>query len=211
MAYLALVRHGQSEWNALSLWTGWTDVHLTELGHKEAKQAGKALSHITFNVGFTSSLVRAQETLEDIKSVLHQDFPVTKTKALNERNYGDLTGKNKWKIKEDYGEDQFLKWRRGWNEPLPNGESLKNVYTRVIPYYTVNILPALQKGENVLIAAHGNSLRALVKYLDNVSDEDIPNLEIGLGEVYLYQISAEGQIINKKILHATKADIKPNK
>lgn len=211
MAYLALVRHGQSEWNALSLWTGWTDVALSEKGHQDAKDAGKALEDTTFNLGYTSALKRAQQTLADIKTTLGQNFTVIENRALNERNYGDLTGKNKWKIKEEYGEDQFQKWRRGWDEPIPNGETLKNVYERVIPYYEKEILPHLKEGKNIIIAAHGNSLRALVKFLENVPDEDIPSLEIGLGEVYLYTIDAEGRVANKEIRHATTPDTLPAK
>ena len=211
MAYLALVRHGQSEWNALGLWTGWRDVALSEKGHQDAKDAGKALKDITFDLGYTSALLRAQQTLNDINVILQQNFPVIKNQALNERDYGDLTGKNKWKIKEEYGEAQFLKWRRGWDDLLPNGESLKDVYERVVPYYEDEILPHLKNGENVIIAAHGNSLRALVKYLENVPDKDIPSLEIGLGEVYLYSIDAEGQMTNKEVRHATNPDTLPAK
>lgn len=209
MAYLALVRHGQSEWNALGLWTGWTDVALSEKGHQDAKDAGEALKDITFNLGYTSALRRAQQTLDDITVILKQNFPIIKNQALNERDYGDLTGKNKWKIKEEYGEEQFLKWRRGWDDPLPKGESLKDVYTRVVPYYEQEISPHLKEGKNVIIAAHGNSLRALVKYLENVSDKDIPSLEIGLGEVYLYTIDSKGNVTNKEIRHATNPDTLP--
>ncbi len=209
MAYLALVRHGQSQWNALSLWTGWTDIALSSQGHQDARDAGEALKDITFDLGFTSALKRAQETLSDIKSVIKQDFPVEVDQALNERDYGDLTGKNKWKIKEEYGEEQFQKWRRGWDEPIPNGETLKDVYERVIPYYESEILPQLKTGKNVIIAAHGNSLRALVKYLDNVPESEIASLEIGLGEVYLYQIDDSGKVVNKEIRHATTPDTKP--
>lgn len=203
MAYLALVRHGQSEWNAQGLWTGWTDIPLSEQGHEEAKKAAEVLKDIEFNMAYTSLLTRAQQTLEDIKKATNRENLTTlKVQALNEKNYGDLAGKNKWKIKEEFGEEQFLLWRRSWDYPLPNGESLKDVYKRVVPYYTTEILPKLQKGLNVLVVAHGNSLRALVKYLENISDEEIPKLEIGTGEVYLYDIDTTGKILSKEIRNA---------
>ncbi|MDQ5954625.1 MAG: 2,3-bisphosphoglycerate-dependent phosphoglycerate mutase, partial [Patescibacteria group bacterium] len=127
--------------------------------------------------------------------------------ALNERDYGDLTGKDKWKIREEYGEEQFLKWRRGWDTPPPNGESLKDVYSRLIPYFESTIVPQLKEEKNVIIVAHGNSLRALVKYLENISDEIIPSLEIATGEIYLYQIDKDGKVISKEIRKAANLHI----
>lgn len=200
MAYLVLVRHGTSEWNAKGLWTGWTDIDLTEKGREEAKQAGEAIKDIHFDVAFTSNLIRAHHTLDEILKVIGQtNIPTYKSHALDEKSYGDLAGKNKWEVKEKYGEDQWMKWRRAWNEPIPNGETLKMVYERVVPYYKETILPYLKKGENVIVSAHGNSLRALVKYLENISDEQIEKLEFGLGEVYVYQIDETGKIVNKEI------------
>ncbi len=200
MAKLVLVRHGKSEWNALGLWTGWTDVSLNDEGRKEAQKAGEEIQDIHFDYAFTSSLKRAIETLNEIKKVIHQeDLSTTEALELRERDYGDLTGKNKWKIKEEYGEEQFMKWRRGWADKPPQGESLKDVYDRVVPYYQKTILPLLEQGKNVIIAAHGNSLRALVKYLENVSDADIPNLEIATGETYVYDIDKDGKIVNKQV------------
>lgn len=200
MATLILVRHGKSEWNAKDLWTGWTDVNLNEAGQKEAKAAAEELKDIQIDETFTSSLKRAQHTLEIIKRALGlENLPTTIDKALNERDYGDLTGKNKWKIKEEFGDEQFNKWRRGFDEKPPNGESLHDVYNRVIPYYSAHILPELKKGKNVIIAAHGNSLRALVKYLENISDNDIEQVEIATGEVYIYSIDVTGKVINKEI------------
>ncbi len=203
MAYLVLVRHGQSEWNAKGLWTGWTDVNLSETGREEARQAGSLIQNIAIAIAFTSALKRASQTLDEIKKVLGKDIPTISDKALNERNYGDLTGKNKWEIQKEFGEEQFLKWRRGWDEPIKNGETLKDVYARVVQYYQEIILPHLEKGENVLIAAHGNSLRALVKYLENISDTDITHLEIATGEVYVYEIDDKGKIIHKEIRFRT--------
>jgi 2,3-bisphosphoglycerate-dependent phosphoglycerate mutase len=206
MAYLVLVRHGQSEWNAQGLWTGWRDVPLSSEGFAEARRAGEALRDIPLDLGYTSALTRAQQTLDEIKRTLgREDLPVIADPALNERDYGDLTGKNKWKILEEYGEEQFLKWRRSWDYPVPGGETLKDVYARVVPYYEHKILPQLREGRNVIIAAHGNSLRALVKYLENISDADIPKLEIGTGEVYIYQVDPQGRIVGKEIRAVNEA------
>lgn len=204
MAYLVLVRHGESKWNALGLWTGWKDIPLSQKGHAQAKNAAQVIKDINLDIAYTSVLKRSQQTLDDILRELNStNIKIIKQQALNERDYGDLTGKNKWKIKEEYGEEQFLKWRRSWDYPPPNGESLKDVYNRVVPYYKNEILPKLNEGKNVIIVAHGNSLRALVKYLENISDEDIANLEIGFGEVYVYTIN-NGKITSKEIRITTK-------
>ena len=200
MAYLILVRHGKSEWNALGLWTGWRDVELNEEGHEEARRAAEALRDVRLDVGYTSKLKRAQETLADIQQVLDRpDLPVTEAVELNERDYGDLTAKNKWDIQKQYGDEQFLKWRRSWDYPVPGGETLKDVYARVAPYYDAHILPDLKAGKNVIVAAHGNSLRALVKHLENIPDDEIASLEIGTGEVYLYEVDPSGKITSKTI------------
>lgn len=198
MAYLALVRHGQSEWNAKGLWTGFTNVSLNDKGREEAKMAANALKNIHFDLAFTSLLKRAKETYEIIKDVLNfKNIPLFEDVALNERDYGIFTGKNKWKVKKEVGEEEFLKIRRSWDYPIPNGESLKDVYNRVVPYYQTKILPELKIGKNVIVSASGNSIRALVKYLENISDEEIAKLEIATGEIYLYQIDDEGEIVSK--------------
>lgn len=200
MAQLVLVRHGESEWNAKGLWTGWTDVNLSENGREEAKKAGDLLKDIHFDYAYTSNLKRAQQTLEEINIVTGQkNIPTVADKALNERDYGDMTGKNKWEVKEQIGDEEFQKIRRSWDYPPANGESLKMVYERVIPYYEREILPKLKEGKNVIIAAHGNSLRALIKYLENISDEDIPGLEMATGGVYVYQLDNEGKVTTKEI------------
>lgn len=205
MGDLILVRHGKSLWNVKGLWTGWTDIDLTKDGVEEAHTAAASLRDIRIDEAFTSKLIRAIHTLDIIKQDLHiETIPTTQDAALNEKNYGNLAGKNKWKIKKEYGEDQFMKWRRSWDTVIPGGESLKNVYDRVVPYYKVHILPELEKGKNVLVSAHGNSLRALVKYLDNIPDDKITDLEIATGEVYLYQIDENGNVINKEIRAAHK-------
>lgn len=200
MAYLVLVRHGESEWNAKGLWTGWTDISLSEKGKEEANQAGEALKDIHFDLAYTSTLQRAKQTLTGIQQITGQtDLPTTEDKALNERDYGELTGKNKWEVKEQVGDEEFTKIRRSWDYPPPKGESLKMVYERVLPYYEKEILPKLKEGKNIIIAAHGNSLRALIKFLDNISDTDIPNFELATGGVYVYQIDSEGKVINKDV------------
>lgn len=200
MAYLVLVRHGESLWNARGLWTGWTDIELSEKGHEEAKSAGEKIRDITLDVAFISKLIRAKETLDDILLILGiKQIETYEDKALNERDYGDFTGKNKWEIQKEVGSARFLRIRRGWDEPIPNGETLKDVYHRVIPYYESTISPIVKQGKNVIVSAHGNSLRALVKYLENISDENISKLEIATGEVWVYQLDNEGHIVNKEI------------
>lgn len=198
MAYLALVRHGESEWNKKGLWTGWTDVPLNEKGREEGKKAGEALKDIKLDIAYTSKLKRAKETLDEILKELNLKIPVIENDALREKNYGDYTGKNKWEIKKQVGSEEFQKIRRSWDYQLPNGESLKDVYNRVVPYYQEIILVNLLSGKNIIISGSSNSLRALVKYLDNISDQDIPTLEIATGEIYLYQIDENGKIISKE-------------
>ena len=201
MAHLALVRHGESIWNEKGLWTGWTDIKLNKKGLLEAREAAKLLKDIPFDQAFTSSLIRADETLEQMELALkYESLPETATTALDERDYGDLTGKNKWDVEKEFGEEQFQAWRRGWDTRPPNGESLKDVYQRVIPYYEKTILPLLEEGKNVLVVAHGNSLRALVKYLDNLTDTQVEDLSIATGEIYLYDINPKGKVESKTIL-----------
>ncbi|MDF2461069.1 MAG: 2,3-bisphosphoglycerate-dependent phosphoglycerate mutase (phosphoglyceromutase) (pgam) [Candidatus Saccharibacteria bacterium] len=201
MAYLVLVRHGQSAWNELGQWTGLTDVELTEKGRQEARAAAKALEDITFHSAHTSRLKRAQDTLSEILDELGQtELEAKKAAAINERDYGKLTGKNKWQVKEELGEEEFTKIRRSWDHPVPGGETLKDVHDRAVPYYKEHILADLRAGKNVIVSAHGNSLRALVKHIENVAPEEIPGLEIGTGEVYLYEIEPEnGRIVAKEI------------
>ena len=203
MAYLILVRHGESLWNKEGKWTGFTDIELSEKGHDEAKEAGSLLKKYPIDLAYVSVLKRAKQTLDDINATrVLPVLEVIKDKALNERDYGDFTGKNKWEVKKQVGDETFTKIRRSWDYPIPNGESLKDVYNRVIPYYKKEIEPKLKMGKNILISAHSNSLRALVKYLENISDIDIPKLEIATGEIYVYQIDKEGKIVSKEIIGA---------
>ena len=200
MSHLILVRHGISEWNKKGWWTGWKDPDLAKEGYEEARNAAEKIKDISINKAYTADLKRTIQTLEEIKKVLKiQDIPTVVDWHLRERNYGDLAGKNKWDLKKQYGEEQFMKWRRGWDEPIPNGETLKDVYERLIPYYKKIIVPDLLSGKNVIISASGNSLRALVKYIENISENDISKLEIGLGEVYVYKIDKEGKVVSKDI------------
>lgn len=206
MSYLILVRHGESEYNAKGLWTGWTDIPISEKGRAEARRAGEKLQDIKIDVAFTSPLIRAKQTLEEIKKTLHiSNLPTFENKALNERNYGIYTGKNKWEVREKIGEEEFKKLRRGFNYPIPQGESLKQVYERVVPYYQKSILPQLKEGKNVIVSSSGNAIRALVKYLEHLSDDAISNFEIGTGEVHIYQMDREGNILSKEI-RATNPD-----
>jgi len=200
MAYLVLVRHGQSKWNALGLWTGHRDIELTDQGREEARRAVEHLKDIPLHKAHTSKLIRAKQTLEKIKQALGQtELETVEHEALNERDYGDYTGKNKWEIADQLGEEEFTKLRRNWDHPVPGGETLKDVHARVLPYYEHEILKDLKEGKNVIVAAHGNSLRALMKHLDNQPEDKVHELEIGTGEVLVYEISQDGTVLGKEI------------
>ena len=192
--YLVLVRHGQSEWNEKNLFTGWKNPPLTEKGITEAIAAARKISKlaIAFDVHFTSKLLRAQQTGKIILDELDQNHILTiQNLALNERNYGDLAGLNKDESRERWGEEQIRIWRRSFDTPPPGGESLKDTAERVIPYFQNQILPYLSTDKNVLICAHGNSLRALIMHLEGISPSEIVKLEIGTGEPLVYSGSKE--------------------
>lgn len=200
MAYLVLVRHGQSQWNAKGLWTGWTDIPLSNNGRQEAHRTATALSDIRLDAAFTSDQIRAKETLQIIlKDLGLNNIPIKETPSLKEKNYGNYTGKNKWQIQKEAGEELFQKIRRSWVYVIPEGESLKMVYERVVNFYKENVLPKLQKGNNIIVTASANSLRALVKFLDNIPDSQIADLEITTGEADVYQVDENGKIISKEI------------
>ena len=189
---LVLVRHGQSEWNAKNLFTGWKDPKLTDLGIQEAIKAGDLLEtrNLKFDLMFTSDLFRAQETGRLIlEQMNHADIQVIKDQSLNERNYGDLAGLNKDEAREKWGEEQVHIWRRSFDVPPPGGESLKNTAERVLPYFEHEIMPKVKEGLNILVAAHGNSLRALVMELEKMSSEEIVKLEIATGDPLTYEYS----------------------
>ena len=196
---LILIRHGQSEWNALNQFTGWKDPGLTSKGVEEARNAGKIINNlkINFDLVFTSALIRAQNTAEIILKEINQSLPTIKNKALNERNYGDLAGLNKDDARKRWGDEQVHIWRRSYDIPPPRGESLKNTGERVLPFFMKEILPHVCEGKNVLVAAHGNSLRSLIKFLDNISDEDIVKLEIPTGAPIHYVINEDGSVKSK--------------
>jgi 2,3-bisphosphoglycerate-dependent phosphoglycerate mutase len=190
---LVLVRHGQSQWNLENRFTGWVDVELTDKGRVEARRAGELLAKtgITFTKAYTSVLVRAQGTLDIMLEVLgQQSLPTERDQALNERHYGDLQGLNKQETADKYGEEQVHVWRRSFDTAPPgeNAESLKDTAARTLPYFRARIVPDLQSGETVLVAAHGNSLRALVKHLEGISDDDIAAVNIPTGMPLVYEL-----------------------
>lgn len=197
---LVLVRHGQSEWNAKNLFTGWKNPGLTETGVKEAISAGKLIKDekINFDTMYTSELIRAQLTGNTILEIINQsDIPIIKDIALNERNYGSLAGLNKDDARKKWGEEQVHIWRRSYDVPPPDGESLKNTAERVLPYFNKEILPKVVSGSNILIAAHGNSLRSLIMQLDELSKEEILNLEIPTGAPIKYIFDEHGKVKEK--------------
>jgi 2,3-bisphosphoglycerate-dependent phosphoglycerate mutase len=203
MSRLVLVRHGQSEWNEKNLFTGWRDPGLTQQGIGEAKAAGIALKAggMRFDLAFTSNLQRAQKTLSLLLAEQGQtDLAVTRNEALNERNYGDLAGLNKDDAREKWGAEQVHIWRRSFDTPPPGGESLKDTAARVLPYYEAEILPLIRAGKDILIAAHGNSLRALVMRLEGLSPAQILDVNIGTGVPYIYDMDEDGAVIGKDIL-----------
>lgn len=199
MATLALVRHGESTYNAQGIWTGWDDPPLSEKGREEAQTAGNLIKDIKFDYAFTSPLLRSTQTFDEALKTAGLTVSPGIAPDFKERNYGDYTGKNKWDVKKQLGEDGFKKLRRAWDDPIPNGETLRDVYNRAVPYYQKEVLPKLKTGKNILIVAHGNSLRALTKYLENISDQGIEDVEIPTGQVIIYQIDSEGKVASKEI------------
>jgi len=194
---LVLVRHGQSEWNLKNLFTGWKDPGLTEQGIKEAVGAGAKLKEqgLTFDVAFTSVLTRAQTTLDlALKEMGQTGIPITRNLALNERDYGDLSGLNKDDARAKWGEEQVLIWRRSYDVPPPGGESLKDTLARTLPYYVQEILPSVLRGQRTLVAAHGNSLRALIMVLEKLTPDQIQKRELGTGAPVVYRLNADSTV-----------------
>lgn len=192
MATLVIVRHGQSVWNKENRFTGWVDVELAEKGISEAEHAGKQLKGYRFDKAYTSDLKRAQRTLDIILDKIGQsDLPVTKNEALNERMYGELQGLNKDDMREKYGEEQVHQWRRSFDIAPPGGESLKDTAERVIPYFDEHIAPDLKAGKNIIISAHGNSLRALIMHLEKLSPEEILKVEVPTGRPKIYELDEQ--------------------
>lgn len=202
---LVLVRHGQSEWNLKNLFTGWKDVDLTEAGIAEARAAGKKLKahRLAFDIAFTSDLKRAQRTLDLILEEMGQtSIPVMRDRALNERDYGDLVGLNKDEARKKWGDEQVLQWRRSYDIAPPGGESLKDTVARALPYFVQEILPRVLRGERTLVAAHGNSLRALVMVLERLTPESILKRELATGVPIVYRLAPDSTVTDKLDLAA---------
>ncbi|MBW2972812.1 2,3-bisphosphoglycerate-dependent phosphoglycerate mutase [Candidatus Woesearchaeota archaeon] len=229
MSYLILVRHGESMWNLSNRFCGWVDVPLSENGIKEAMKCAQRLKNCSIDVAFTSTLERAQETLLIIlakqkytgifvhekgrmakwskhKKLEKNEIPVYSSEALNERYYGKLQGMNKNAARRKWGKQQVFKWRRSWDIAPPGGEALKDTYKRAVPYFNRKIMPELRKNKDVIISAHGNSLRAIIKYIDNISNENIPHLELPTGKPIIYKYT-RGRLIKEKHKHSFKRPI----
>src|SRR5215831_1047787 len=197
---LVLVRHGQSEWNLKNLFTGWRDVDLTDKGVAEAQAAGRQLKALglRFDVAYTSALVRAQRTMDLMLEELGQrSLPVIRDQALNERDYGDLSGLNKDDARKRWGEEQVHIWRRSYDVAPPGGESLRDTLARALPYYVQEILPCVLRGERTLVAAHGNSLRALIMVLEKLSPEGILKRELATGVPIIYRLNPDATVASK--------------
>ncbi|MEI8062199.1 MAG: histidine phosphatase family protein [bacterium] len=200
MGVLIVARHHESDWNHKGLWTGMRDRHLTEYGFKKSEEMGLLINEIQINRAFASMQVRSIETLSSMLEALGQyHVPTEHSLALNERDYGDYTAKNKWEMEKILGEDGWNNVRREWDCPVPNGETLKMVYARVIPFFLESILPHLRKGENVLLVSHGNAIRALMKYIENISDDKVKDLEMLFGAVLVYKLDWDGHLISKDV------------
>jgi 2,3-bisphosphoglycerate-dependent phosphoglycerate mutase len=200
MSTLVLIRHGQSTWNLENRFTGWTDVPLTDRGEADAKLTGNLLKgKYTFDIAFTSRLKRANDTLAIVLQAMGTEVPTEYDSALNERHYGDLQGLNKAETAEKYGADQVKLWRRSYDTPPPNGESMADCERRTMPFFLQYVLPLVQSGKNVVIVAHGNSLRPIMKYLENLEKEAAASMEIGLVTPYVYTFEGK-KSVKKEVL-----------
>ncbi len=201
MKQVVLIRHGESQWNLENRFTGWVDVPLSPRGEQEAREAGEKLRSFRFDHAFTSVLTRAIKTLEIVLGVIGQSgLPVEQSRALNERMYGELQGLNKAETAKQYGEAQVKLWRRSYDVRPPGGESLQDTAERVLPYYREHVWPRLANGETLLVVAHGNSLRALVMHLDQLSREEVLDLNIPTGAPLLYELDDQGQAVSHRYL-----------
>jgi 2,3-bisphosphoglycerate-dependent phosphoglycerate mutase len=198
---LVLLRHGESQWNLENRFTGWVDVPLSAKGEQEAATAGERLEPYHFDCAYTSALTRAQETLRIVLEKIGQtDLPTTRDQALNERHYGDLQGLNKAETAEKFGADQVKLWRRSYDVKPPGGESLEDTARRTLPYYEAHIVPELKAGRNVLVVAHGNSLRSIVMFLDKLTREQVVELNLATGVPIVYEMDEQLTVISKKLL-----------
>jgi len=201
MALLVLIRHGESQWNLENRFTGWTDVPLTEKGREEARRAAQKIRHIRFDTAYTSVLRRAEETLDIVlRGIGQTTLPIVRDQALNERHYGDLQGLNKAETAEKYGAEQVHIWRRSYDVAPPGGESLQDTAARTLPYFKRHIEPDLRAGKNLLVSAHGNSLRSIVMHLDQLSKEQVLALNIGTGVPIVYEFTPDLKILSKRVL-----------
>ena len=200
MPQLVLVRHGQSIWNLENRFTGWVDVPLTDVGREEARRAGVKLGRMKLDVAYTSGLKRAQQTLSIILDASGLDMPVIGDAALNERHYGDLQGLNKAETAKKFGDEQVKIWRRSYDVPPPNGESLADTAARTLPFFDRCIMGDVRQGKNVLVVAHGNSNRSIVMKLDNLSREEVLELNLETGVPLVYELTAEGDVKQKRML-----------
>lgn len=200
MGKLIIARHHESEWNKLGKWTGNRNVRITEYGAEKAGDMGLLINDLHIDQAFASMLVRTIETLSCMLNKCEKhDVPTIHAKELNERDYGDYTGKNKWDMKEILGEEEFNKLRREWDYPVPNGESLKMVYERALPYFKEQILPMVKEGKNVLVVSHGNTIRALMKYIETIADDKMAEVEMPFGAVLIYDLDDEGKMVKKEV------------
>ena len=195
-----LARHHESDWNREGLWTGMRDRHLTTYGFKKSEEMGLLIKEISIDYAFASMKVRTIETLSSMLEAMGQYHVKTEhSDELDERDYGDYTGKDKWEMKQILGEDGWNRVRREWDCPVPNGETLKTVYGRVVPFFLNNVMPHLRNGENVLMVSHGNAIRALMKYIEAVPDEKIKDMEMLFGSVVIYELDVDGHMISKDV------------
>ena len=200
---LYLIRHGQSTYNLENRFTGWKDVGLTSLGEKQAKEAANLLIGHNFDLAFTSNLLRAQKTLEIVLSELKIDIPIYKNEALNERDYGDLVGQNKAEAAEKFGDKQVQIWRRSFDTPPPNGESLEMTLNRTLPYFNTIIKPKLADGNNIILSAHGNSIRSIIMELFNYNSEQILETEVGWCEPLVYTFNDNFEVTDFNLMTRT--------
>jgi len=200
MATLIIARHHESEWNKLGQWTGIRDRHLTPYGFEKSTEMGLLIKDMHIDAAFASMQVRSIETLSCMLEALDLvHVPTIHASALNERDYGDYTGKNKWDMQELIGKEAWDHIRRDWDAPVPNGETLKMVYARVVPFFLENILPLLKEGKNVLMVSHGNAIRALMKYIEDIPDEKVSELEMLFGGILLYELDEQGKVLTKQV------------
>lgn len=206
MSYLYIARHAKSEYNEKGIWTGWSEPHLSKDGFVNALTIGEKLKNEQIDIAFTNVHIRNKETLAEIKKGMGRDFPTYESPAINERDYGVLTGKNKWEIKKEVGEKEFNSIRRSWDHKIEGGETLKDVSERSIPYFKETILPELNNGKNVLLVCSGNTLRSMIKVWEEIPDEGIGDVEVAMGQVIRYEFDQSGKYLNKKVIYSGEID-----